>query len=64
MFFYISIILYKVFESTNFKQYINALVNEYNTDDIIVQGEAIGKFNGNHHGLKQDEIRLFKNIKL
>lgn len=24
-----------------------------------MQGEAIGRFNGNHHGLEQDEIRLF-----
>jgi len=50
---------YKVFEATNFKVHVLKLVSWYLTDDIIVQGEAIGKFNGNHHGLKSDEIRLF-----
>jgi hypothetical protein len=50
---------YKVFESTNFKKHILNLVEYYNTNDIIVQGEAIGKFNGNYHQLAQEEIRLF-----
>lgn len=50
---------YKVFEETNFKEHILKLVRFFNTDDIIVQGEAIGKFNGNHHNLQKDEIRLF-----
>ena len=50
---------YKVFESTRFYTYIQRLVRYYKTNDIIVQGEAIGRFNGNHHNLKQDEIRLF-----
>jgi hypothetical protein len=43
----------------NFDKEILKLVKFYETNNIIVQGEAIGKFNGNHHNLKQDEIRLF-----
>ncbi len=50
---------YKVFKSTDFASEVKKLVKFYNTDDIIVQGEAIGKFNGNHHNLQQDQIRLF-----
>lgn len=50
---------YKVFKLTNFDKHILKLVQWYKTNNIIVQGEAIGKFNGNHHNLKQDEIRLF-----
>jgi hypothetical protein len=50
---------YKVFKTTNFEKHIKTLVGFYNTNNIIVQGEAIGKFNGNHHNLKQNEIRLF-----
>lgn len=50
---------YKVFKATNFNKHIDKLVRHFNTNDIIVQGEAIGKFNGNHHNLKEDEIRLF-----
>lgn len=50
---------YKVFEKTNFKAEVLKLVKYFNTNDIIVQGEAIGKFNGNHHKLKEEEIRLF-----
>lgn len=50
---------YRVFVDTDFERHIKALVEYYGTDDIIVQGECIGKFNGNHHNLKNDEIRLF-----
>lgn len=50
---------YKVFNDTNFKSEIIKLVNYFNTNDIIVQGEAIGKFNGNHHNLQREQIRLF-----
>ena len=50
---------YQVFKSTNFQQYIQRLVDYYNTNRIMVQGEAIGKFNGNHHNLDHNEIRLF-----
>ena len=34
-------------------------MKHFNTNNIIVQGEAIGKFNGNHHKLQKNEIRLF-----
>lgn len=50
---------YKVFIDTKFKNEILKLVRLFKTDDIIVQGEAIGKFNGNHHKLEKNEIRLF-----
>ena len=50
---------YKVFESVNFKDEILKLVKHFNTNNIIVQGEAIGKFNGNHHNLQKEQIRLF-----
>lgn len=50
---------YRVYKDTNFKEYIIRLVKYYKTNDIIVQGEAIGKFNGNHHNLQYNEIRLF-----
>jgi hypothetical protein len=53
---------YRVFEKTNFQQHIVDLVKYFDTNNIIVQGEAIGKFNGNHHNLKEDEIRLFNII--
>lgn len=50
---------YKVFEETSFKDEIQKLVQVFDTNDIIVQGEAIGKFNGNHHNLAKEEIRIF-----
>jgi hypothetical protein len=50
---------YKVFVDTNFQDEILKLVKHFNTDNIIVQGEAIGKFNGNHHNLEREQIRLF-----
>jgi len=50
---------YRVFKSTDFEKHILKLVEHFQTNDIIVQGEAIGKFNGNHHNLKSEEIRLF-----
>jgi hypothetical protein len=50
---------YKVFTETNFKDEILKLVKYFKTNDIIVQGEAIGKFNGNHHNLEREQIRLF-----
>lgn len=49
---------YKVFNDTNFKQHIDKLVTIFG-NNIIVQGEAIGSFNGNHHNLSSNEIRLF-----
>lgn len=50
---------HKVFTDTFFHQEIIKLVSFFQTDDIIVQGEAIGKFNGNHHNLEREQIRLF-----
>lgn len=50
---------YEVFTNANFKEYVDLLVTIFNTNDIIVQGEAIGSFNGNHHNLNTNEIRLF-----
>lgn len=49
---------YRVFNDTDFKYEILKLVNHFGTNDIIVQGEAIGKFNGNHHNVTE-QIRLF-----
>ncbi len=50
---------HRVFTDTDFKYEILKLVQHFGTDDIIVQGEAIGKFNGNHHNLQSEQIRLF-----
>ncbi len=50
---------YKVFEETAFANEILKIVELYGTDDVIVQGEAIGKFNGNHHNLHSERIMLF-----
>ncbi len=50
---------YKVFNDTKFSDEVLKLVRYFGTDDIIVQGEAIGKFNGNHHNLQSEQIRLF-----
>ena len=50
---------HRVFTDTDFKYEILKLVTHFKTNDIIVQGEAIGKFNGNHHNLQREQIRLF-----
>jgi len=50
---------HKTFEDTGFAEHIMKLVKRYKTDNIIVQGEAIGKFNGNHHRISGNQIRLF-----
>lgn len=50
---------YRVFTDTDFKFEILKLVEHFKTNDIIIQGEAIGKFNGNHHNLPSEQIRLF-----
>ena len=50
---------YRVFVSTDFSNEVLKLVSFFGTNDIIVQGEAIGKFNGNHHNLPNEQIRLF-----
>jgi hypothetical protein len=49
----------QVFINTNFGEHIIKLVTHYNTDNIVVQGEYIGKPQGNPYGLKSNEIRLF-----
>lgn len=50
---------YRVFEQTKFNLEVKKLVKHFKTNNIIVQGEAIGKFNGNHHNLPSEQIRLF-----
>jgi hypothetical protein len=50
---------YKVFVDTRFKQYIDLLVSKYKTNNIVVQGEYIGKPQGNKYKLSKNEIRLF-----
>lgn len=50
---------YRTFKDNEFDKEILKLVSHYKTNNIIVQGEAIGKFNGNHHNLLKNEIRLF-----
>jgi hypothetical protein len=51
---------YKAFVNTGFAEHIKNLVEYYETNDIIVQGELIGpKFNGNYHNVPKDEIRVF-----
>ena len=52
----------KVVEETNFKQHIDSLVEHYDTNNIIVQGEYIGKPQGNIYKLENNEIRLFNII--
>jgi len=48
-----------VFFSTGFATYIERLVDHFGTTNIIVQGEFIGKPQGNRYRLQKDEIRLF-----
>lgn len=50
---------YRVFVATDFKYEVMKLVDHFGTSDVIVQGEAVGKFNGNHHNLPTEQIRLF-----
>lgn len=52
----------KVFINTNFSNHITNLVVHYRTSNIIVQGEYIGKPQGNPYELKTNEIRLFNII--
>ncbi len=53
---------HRVYAETDFERHILSLVEYFNTNNVIVQGECIGSFNGNHHGLEKDEIRLFNII--
>lgn len=50
---------YRAFVTTRFDLEVLKLVSHFKTNDIIVQGECIGKFNGNHHNLPSEQIRLF-----
>jgi hypothetical protein len=50
---------HRVFADTRFELEVMKLVRHFKTNDIIVQREAIGKFNGNHHNLPNEQIRLF-----
>lgn len=50
---------HRVFAQTDFRFEVLKLVSHFKTNDIIVQGEAIGKFNGNHHNLPNEKIMLF-----
>lgn len=50
---------HRVFADTKFNLEVLKLVDRFSTNDIIVQGEAIGKFNGNHHNIPSEQIRLF-----
>jgi hypothetical protein len=49
----------RVFNETNFKVYLEALIYHYQTKNIMVQGEYIGKPQKNPYKLAKDEIRLF-----
>jgi hypothetical protein len=53
---------YKVFEETHFDVEIIKLRNYYETNDIIIQGEYVGKPQGNPYKLKSNEIRVFNII--
>lgn len=50
---------YRVFSDTNFAAHIHELKWYFETDDIAIQGEYIGKPQGNKYQLQKDEIRLF-----
>lgn len=51
-----------VVESTKFWEHLQKLVDYYKTNDIIVQGEYIGKPQANYHKIGKNEIRLFNII--
>ena len=50
---------YQVFVSTHFAKHIQKLVTHFGTANIIIQGEYIGKPQGNKYRLTANEIRLF-----
>lgn len=52
----------KVFSETGFSEHILKLVEHFKTDKVYVQGEYIGKPQGNPYELKTNEIRLFNII--
>lgn len=51
----------RTFQETQFYKHMENLVDLYG-QHVIVQGEMIGKPNGNHHKLDKNEIRLFNII--
>ena len=53
---------HRVFDATNLKADILLLVNHFKTNNIIVQGEYIGKPQKNYYQLSDNEIRLFNII--
>ena len=50
---------HQVFFSTGFERHLQALCEYFKTDNTIVQGEYIGKPQGNKYQLLYNEIRLF-----
>lgn len=48
-----------VVQETNFVQHVEKLVEYYKTDNVIVQGEYIGKPQANYHKIPDNQIRLF-----
>lgn len=50
---------HQVFFSTDFQRHVNTLCGHFQTHNIIVQGEYIGKPQGNKYQLTNNEIRLF-----
>lgn len=50
---------HRVIESTGFKAHIRHLAKHYDTNNIIVQGEYIGKTQGNYYKLDASQFRLF-----
>ena len=48
-----------VYASTNYKDYVQKLADFYNTDEVKIQGEYIGKPQGNYYKLEANEIRAF-----
>lgn len=50
---------HNVFIETGFDKHIKSLVNYFDTNNIIVQGEYIGKPQGNKYNLRANQIRLF-----
>lgn len=53
---------YKVFIETNFQEHLEKLVKHFKTNNVIVQGEFIGKPQGNYYKIEKNEIRLFNII--
>lgn len=50
---------HRVYKETEFEKHLKVLAEFLDTKNIIVQGEFIGKPQGNRYNLQSDEIRLF-----